>query len=87
MEGCRHSLFFLPFSLSLSHFLSLYLFYVHCGSPRTHQRRASDPITDVFEPPRGYWELNSGPLEEEPVLLTAEPSLQPYRQILGQNVT
>jgi len=24
-----------------------------------------------------YWELNSGPLEEQPVLLTAEPSLQP----------
>ena len=26
---------------------------------------------------RGYWELNQGPLEEEQVLLTSEPSLQP----------
>jgi hypothetical protein len=25
----------------------------------------------------GYWELNSGPLKEQPVLLPAEPSLQP----------
>jgi hypothetical protein len=35
-----------------------------------------DLITDGCEPPRGCWELNSGPLEEQPVLLAAEPSLQ-----------
>jgi len=29
-----------------------------------------------FEPSFGCWELNSGPLEEQPMLLTAEPSLQ-----------
>jgi hypothetical protein len=29
------------------------------------------------EPPCGCWDLNSGPLEEQSVLLTAEPSLQP----------
>ena len=29
-------------------------------------------------PTRGCWELNSGPLEEQSVLLTAEPSLQPF---------
>jgi hypothetical protein len=38
---------------------------------------ASDPITDDCEPPRGCWELNSGPREEQIVLLMAEPSLQP----------
>ena len=37
----------------------------------------SDLITDGYEPSCGYWDLNSGPLEEESVLLTAEPSLQP----------
>ena len=37
---------------------------------------ASDLITDGCEPPCGCWELNSGPLEEQSVLLTAEPSLQ-----------
>ena len=41
------------------------------------QKRAPDPITDGCEPPCGFWELNSGPLEEQSVLLTAEPSLQP----------
>jgi hypothetical protein len=46
-------------------------------SSDTHQKRASDPITDVCEPPCGCWELNSGPLEEQSLLLTAEPSLQP----------
>jgi hypothetical protein len=50
---------------------------VHCHSLQTHQKRASDPITDGCEPPCGCWELNSGPLEEQSVLLTSEPSLQP----------
>jgi hypothetical protein len=36
-----------------------------------------DSITDGCEPSCGCWELNSGPLEEQSVLLTAEPSLQP----------
>jgi hypothetical protein len=38
---------------------------------RTHQKMASDSITD------GCWELNSGPLEELSMLLTVDPSLQP----------
>jgi hypothetical protein len=33
-------------------------------------------IIDDYEPPCGCWELNSGPLEEQSVLLTAEQSLQ-----------
>jgi hypothetical protein len=36
-----------------------------------------DTITDVWEPPCGCWDLNSEPLEEQSVLLTTEPSLQP----------
>jgi hypothetical protein len=43
----------------------------------THQKKASDPTTDGCEPPCGCWKLNSGPLEEQLVLLTTEPSLQP----------
>jgi hypothetical protein len=42
----------------------------------TYQKRALDPITD--EPPCGCWELNSRPLEEQPVLLNAGPSLKSY---------
>ena len=41
------------------------------------QKRAPDLITDGCEPPCGCWELNSVPLEEQAVLLTSEPSLQP----------
>jgi hypothetical protein len=41
-----------------------------------YQKRELDPITDGCEPSCSYWELNSGLLEEEPVFLTTEPSLQ-----------
>jgi hypothetical protein len=50
---------------------------IHLHSFQRHQKRASDPITDGHEPPYGCWELNWGPLEEQLVLLTAEPSFQP----------
>ena len=47
------------------------------------QKRASVNITDGCEPPYGCWELNLGPLEEQPVFLTAMSSLQPpHFQIL-----
>ena len=36
-------------------------------------------IKGSYELPCGYWDLNLGPMEE-PVLLTAEPSLQPQDQ-------
>jgi hypothetical protein len=64
--------------LSLS-FLNVceYIMWVHRSCPQTHQKRASDPITDGSESPWGSWELNSGPLVEQSVLLTTEPSLQP----------
>ena len=42
-----------------------------------HLKRASDHIIDGREPPCGCWELNSVLLENQPVLLTTKPSLQP----------
>ena len=45
------------------------------------QKRAPDLITDGCEPPCGCRELNSGPLEEQAMPLTTEPSLQPLIQI------
>jgi hypothetical protein len=42
---------------------------------QTHQKRASDPTVDSCEPPCDCWDLNLGPVEEQSVLLTAEPSL------------
>ena len=44
------------------------------------QKRAPDLIADGCEPPCGCRELNSGPLEEQAMLLTTEPSLQPYKE-------
>ena len=41
-----------------------------CQSPGTG-------VTDRSELPCGCWELNQGPVEEQPVLLTTEPSLLP----------
>jgi hypothetical protein len=35
---------------------------------------ASDPIIDGCEPSCGCWKLNSEPLEEQAVLVIAEPS-------------
>jgi hypothetical protein len=41
-------------------------------------------VLDACEWLGGYWKPNSGPLEEQRVLLTAEPSLQPQSGILSQ---
>jgi hypothetical protein len=41
------------------------------------QKRASGPFIDGCELPCGCWELNSEPLEEQPVFSTTEPSHQP----------
>jgi hypothetical protein len=42
-----------------------------------YQKRVSDLIMDGCEPLCGCWDLNSGPLEQQAVLLTTEPSHQP----------
>jgi hypothetical protein len=74
---CATTAWLFFFSSSFFLFLKIYLFiYFMCPLLQTH-KRASDPITDGCEPPCGFWELNSGPLEEQSVLLTVEPSLQP----------
>jgi hypothetical protein len=38
------------------------------------------------EPPCGCWGLNSGPLEEQSVLLTAEPPLQPGAPVFNVSI-
>jgi hypothetical protein len=64
----------------------IYLFILciseHCSCLQMHQKRALDPITGGCDPPWSCWELNSGPLEGQPVLLTPEPSLQPCKLFL-----
>ena len=47
-----------------------------------HQKGAPDLITGGCEPPCGCWDLNLGSSEEQSVLLSAEPSLQPTVGVL-----
>ena len=54
------------------------VFRLHVCMP-AGQKRAPDLITDGCEPLCGCWESNSGPLEEQAVLLTTESSLQPHK--------
>jgi len=75
-----------PLRLAFFFFFLRFIYYiyyieVHCSCLQTHQKRASDLITDGYEPPCGCWDLNSGPLEEQSVLLTTEPSLQPPQNL------
>jgi hypothetical protein len=56
------------------------IYYVYNILPAcmlVHQKGAPDLITGGCEPPCGCWDLYSGPLEKQPMLLTSEPSLQP----------
>ena len=71
-------------SNSYSHrfYLFVLCMWVYCHCLQAHQKRASDPITDGCGPPCGCWDLNSGLLEEQSVLLTAGPFLQPYLLVL-----
>jgi hypothetical protein len=77
------------YSLNISYYYSflfkdlfIYFMYVstlsHSSDTPEEGIRSQCPlITDGCEPPCGCWKLNSGPLEEQSVLLTTEPSLQP----------
>jgi hypothetical protein len=62
---------FINFVYEYSLYMSILYLHVHV----TCYKRASELITDGSEPPGVCWELNSEPLNKQPVLLTAEPSL------------
>jgi len=55
---------------------------------RKKKKRASDLITDGCEPPCGCWELNSGPLEDQSVLLTtlSNPEESFKRDLVSSNI-
>jgi hypothetical protein len=61
----------------------MYVFIYYMEVHFRHTRRGHlIPITDGYKPPCGCWDLNSGPLEEQSVLVTTKPSLQPLFLIL-----
>ena len=57
--------------------MNMVLLYMHAITAHIPacQKTASYPIIGGCEPPCGCWDLNSGPLEELPMLLTVESSL------------
>ena len=62
----------------------MFYFYFMCMGVVPASVWGSDPLELELQTPYGRaklpcgcWELNPGPLEEQPVLLTTEPSLQP----------
>ena len=75
----------LRITVSWTIFISASLkFYEYTVAVFRHtKKRVSDPITDGCKLPYGWWELNSWPLEEQSVLLTTEPPLQPLFRHLG----
>lgn len=56
-----------PRSASVSLSPSLSFFFKLCSVLPASQKRAPYPITDGREPLYGCWELNSGPLDEQPM--------------------
>jgi hypothetical protein len=69
-----------PLFIFFKNFLFIYIMdmiAVSACTPACQKREGIRPHTDGCEPPCGCWELNSGPLVEQPMLLTTEPSLQP----------
>jgi hypothetical protein len=72
--GIIHSTFIYLFMIDL--FIYLFIIYKYTVAVFRHTRRGHYiSISDGCEPPCGCWELITGPLEEQLVLLTTEPSL------------
>ena len=66
----------LKFFKNFTYVFYVWMVYLHvCLNAR---RWSSDPIINGCELPCGCWELNLGRLEEQPMFLTAELSLQPH---------
>ena len=53
------------------------VYFVHMGTLSECSSALQDRASDSCELPCGCWELNLGPSEEQWVLLTTEPALQP----------
>ena len=59
----------------------LFVLYEYTVNFFKQPRRGHQSLfSDGCEPSCGCWQLNSGPLEEQSVLLTDEPPLQPMKK-------
>jgi hypothetical protein len=64
----------------LGFILKYIFFYFYMSTLSLSSDTPEESIRSHYKPPCGCWELNSGTLEEQAVLLTAEPSLLPPKQ-------
>ena len=77
---CNFFLFPFSFFCIFPFLFLIFFYYIYISLSAcmpAGQKSAPDLITDGCEPQCGCRELNSGPLVEQAMLLTAEPSLQP----------
>lgn len=51
-----------------------------------YKQNALVPVRLQLEPPYRCWNLNTGPQEEQLLLLTAEPSLRELKTLLKENI-
>lgn len=59
----------------------MYVCVLHVGTWCPGKR-----VTGGCEPSSGFWDLSQGPLEEQPVLLTTDPSLHnPFYLIIKKH--
>jgi hypothetical protein len=80
LSGIRRDYIFpLLLKSSISFFKKdLFVYYLHSVLPAcmpAGQKRVPDHIIDGYELPNGCWKLSSGPLGEQPLLLTSQPSV------------
>jgi len=72
-SACRH---YVTFSLFLKDLFIYFLYVSTLSLPSDIPAEDIRSLTDGCEPPSDCWELNSAPMEGQPVFLTTEPSLQ-----------
>lgn len=51
--------------------------FVPSAHPQSPKEGTGSPLVIPVGAPCGHWELNPSPLEEQPMFLVGEPSLQP----------
>jgi hypothetical protein len=76
MYVCMH-ITYIYMNITYLYILKIYYLLLHLFSFIIYYTPGEVIGSHYSELPCGCWELNSGPLEEQSVLLTAEPSLHP----------
>lgn len=78
LEGKTHRpAFFFVFNVYFNYMYRNFIYTPHVCLPEEGVKTFGTGVTDGCEPWYGFWGLNLGSLQEQQVLLSPEPSLQP----------